>query len=1262
MNLRSIAQAKRFHGYLDADTGAHHGPVPATKAKKLFFIQERELNYRFSLHQHPYVQSLVQRLLRKGTSGLQAADTDYAPDNASLPGSVQVAIGKDANVTITAGSRIALTANVQATSAGVPIELTAGMNFKLAGAVRATAPGELKAILVDGLAETPTVGSPVTLPAGSMALVAGETALTLTPPIAVIRYNGEQATIASTTTALVADGTQVTLPNNIQPTLLKSKRLPVLFEDFFDTTYAPNSELVQQPYPVKDLDFTSSGAYAVYNWELFYHVPITIAIHLSKNQRFAEAQHWFHFCFDPTDDSDGPTPERFWKVRPFQSTDVKKIEEILVNLTTGADTDLRNETIRSIEAWKAAPFRPHVIARYRPQAYMYKTVMAYLDNLIAWGDSRFLQDTGESIDEALMLYVLAANILGPRPQAVPKKGSVRPQTYANLRKDLAQFGTVLREMEPEMPFDLMPFPAPGSGDNARLATLRSLGKALYFCVPRNDKLLGYWDTVADRLFKIRNSLNFQGVFRQLALFEPPIDPALLVRATAAGLDVGAIINGLNQPLPLVRFQFLVQKAAEICQEVKSLGNNLLSAMEKEDGEAMAILRAKHERVVMEMVEHVKYGQLQEAIKSKEGLLQTLALAVQRYTYYERQLGKKPDEIGKAIPEFSELKPEEKAALEKMSFAMQEPKMVPREIEVDIAQDLGDSGGKIVSSHEKKELEASHSARDWQVRSSTTSTIASLAHYIPKISVDLKPIGIGGGVEFGGDHVGPAFSAIAEYQRNLAAQDSYDATHAGKLASYQRREQDWAFQSNLAAGEMTQIFKQLRAAQIREAIAELEVKNHRQQMKHAEEIERFLNEEGTEKTGKKTNKALYAWMKREVKGLYGQCFQFAFDIAKKAERALQHELGNSELSYLKFGYLAGKEGLLAGEKLYLDVKRMEMAYLELNQREYELTKHVSLLQVDPLALVQLRMTGRCTVRLPEALFDMDGPGHYFRRIKTVALSIPCVTGPYASVNCTLTLLKSSIRKTQVLRDGVYAREDAEDDRFNDYFGSLQSIVTSSAQNDSGLFETNLRDERYLPFENSGVVSEWQLQLPADPSKKDPAQFDYDTISDVILHTRYTAREGGGLLRNGAVAHVKELFADAQAVGSVRLFSMRHEFPTEWAKFQSQPPAVNQRFELAITLRPEHYPFWSQGPLNNVVRVDILARSMQDPVPPSIDVFEKVNKDDNVKKGTLTKDTAMGNLLRGQLTAGLPAKREGEELKLFVETKAMADLWVAVTWGA
>ena len=1129
MNTTS-ANIKRFHGLLDTELSFQTGEVISTTEFKYFIIQEREVGYRFYLHQHPYVQQLVQRLIRKGTPELQAADTDY---------------------------------------------------------VKKT------------------------------------------------------------------DGTFETLPNG--------RFKPTLYSEFFEAVYNPNGNIIQENhFPVNELDFSSSGAYSAYNWELFYHVPITVAIHLSKNQRFNEAQRWFHFLFDPTDNSDGPTPERFWKVRPFQYTDVKKIEEILTNLATGADTDLRNETIRAIEAWQDAPFRPHLVARYRQQAYMIKTVMSYLDHLIAWGDSLFLQDTGEAIDEALQLYVLAANILGPRPQAVPKKGTIRPQTYANLRKDLRQFGTVLRNMEADIPFDLLPLPSQDSGENDRLATLRSLGKALYFCVPRNDKLLSYWDTVSDRLFKIRNSLNIQGVFRQLALFEPPIDPALLARATATGLDVGAVLNGLNQPLPLVRFIFLVQKAAEIAQEVKSLGNNLLSAMEKQDHEALAILRAKHENMIMEMVEHVKYGQLQAATKSKEALLQSLALAVQSYTWYERQLGKTAEEVKNAIPELEEL---DKESLAKMKFHMTEPIMPSRELEPNIAKELGSSGGKVVSSYEKDEIDSSHKARDWQERSSNMATTASASYYVPQYTIDFHYWGLGGTIEFGGKHIAPAFQATAEYFKDLSSEHSFDASHASKIGGYERREKDWTFKSNQAAGEINNIFKQLRAAQIREAVAEQELKNHQQQMKHTKEIEQFLNEEGYAKKGQKTHKAFYTWMKREVKGLYSQSFQFAFDIAKKAERALKHELGESDVSYLKSGYLAGKEGLLAGEKLYLDIKRMELAYHELNQREYELTKHISLRQVDPLALIQLRTTGKCMLRLPEELFDMDGPGHYFRRIKSVALSIPCISGPYAHVNCTLTLQKSSIRTNSVLHDGNYMREDAEDARFNDYFGTVQSIVTSSAQQDSGLFETNLKDERYLPFENAGAISEWHLQLPADPSKKDPAQFDYDSISDVILHVRYTAREGGALLRRGAISHFKALISEAKTKGSQQLFSIRHEFPSEWARFKSQLPHPNQRFELALNLRPEHYPFWSQNYLDTVSQVDVFARSSTVPVPSTLDIYNKGNdQPDAALKDTLSKDAHLGNLLVGSLSGiPLPASPVGE-LKLYFDDKDMEDFWLIVRWGS
>lgn len=1031
--------------------------------------------------------------------------------------------------------------------------------------------------------------------------------------------------------------TKETLPNG--------KPKPLLYSEIFSQTLYNPSELVMQPYPVKDLDFSISGAYSVYNWELFYHIPLTVAIHLSRNQRFEDSQRWFHYIFDPTDNSQGSTPERFWKVKPFQTTDIKLIEEILINLASGKDPELQRDTIDSINAWKESPFRPHAVASYRQSAYMFKAVMAYLDNLIAWGDSLFRQDTRETINEATQLYVIAANILGPRPQAVPKKGSVRQQTYASLRSNMDNFSNVLKELETDIPFDIMPLPEAGSKDD-QLVSLQNIGNSLYFCIPRNDKLLTYWDNVADRLYKIHNSLNIQGVFRQLALFEPPIDPALLARAAASGLDVSAILGGLNQPLPLVRFRLLIQRAEAFCQEVKSLGRDLLSAIEREDNEALTLVRAKQERILLEMIESVRYEQWQESIKSKEGLLKSLDLAKLRYTYYELQLAKKQDEIDKEF---------DKEIIQ------------PRPIEVDIASGTlaniaaGLMEGKLLSSHEVNETLLLESAQLASDTANIFNIFSSSSHYIPDFEINVEPFGSGVSVKTGGTNTGSAIGALAGAARALADRLNFEAKRANRIDSFARREREWAFQSNIALGEIKQIQKQILAAEIRESIAEKEWKNHQKQIEHAKEIEQFLEGEAIRNLKKTTTVGFYAWMKREVKGLYGQHFQFAFDIAKKAERALQHEMGDPNLTYVQYGYLAGKEGLLAGEKLMLDIQRMEMAFHDLNQREYELTKNVSLQQLNPLMLLQLRATGRCTVQLPESLFDMDGPGQYFRRIKTVSLSIPCVTGPYASVNCKLTLLKSSIRKTPALTEGgAYAREDTEDNRFSDYFGSFQSVVTSSAQNDSGLFEVNLNDERYLPFENAGVISEWNLELPADPTQNDPAQFDYQTISDVILHIRYTAREGGSLLRKAALGSFKSAIEASVLAGQVRLFSIRHDFPNEWAKFKAQKSGVGEYCELSCNFRQEHYPFWSQGYLNTVESVDILARSS------NLDSLEVSNvKEGTGKRDTLNKDTRLGNILVGKLSGGeegiaLPGNPIGQ-LTLFFNNNNLMDLWIALKWG-
>jgi hypothetical protein len=1251
MDIEMAATSLAMHGVLDREIYFHLKRYVETKEMKHFVVQERDVSYRFYTHYHDYVTVLEDRLRRRGLAGLQAADTEYLPDRESLPESVEFALGADAGITVLERSGVTLRATTQARLPdGTQLELAPSVHLYTAGAAAATAPHGLHATLVKGMKNTPLPGEALTLDA-QQAFLFVDTPVKLTADTQMILFNGLTATVPAGTEVKLARSTEFPVAANSQATILKSRPRPLLYANAMDR-YNP-TPLVQRPRPVRDLDFTSSGAYAVYNWELFFHAPLMTAIHLSKNQRFAEAQRWFHYIFDPTDSSAGPEPERFWKVKPFQTTDVKKVEEILVNLATGADATLQAETASSIDAWQRAPFRPHVIARYRQQAYMYKTVMAYLDNLVAWGDSLFAQDTGEAIDEALMLYVLAASILGPRPQAVPQKGTMKPQTYDNLRKDLAKFGTVLRDVEADAPFDLMPLPAEDGAASPQTGAVRSLGKALYFGVPRNDKLLGYWDTVADRLFKIRNSLNLQGVFRQLPLFEPPIDPALLARAAAAGLDVAAIVNGLNQPLPLVRFPVLLQKAVELAQEVKALGASLLANMEKEDGEALALLRAKHEKAILLLVEQVRYAQVQEAVKSKEGLQKSLQILLQKYAYFELQLGKTPDQIQAAVPALVGL---DRAGLEQMKLQAEEGGVPVRDIEVDIATDAFAqaagflNGGKLMSSHEVREtllLEGAQLASDI---ANIINTVSSIGHAVPSIQVHVQPWGLGTTVEYGGVNVGNAAGAVASAARAVAERLNFEARRAARIDGFARREREWAFQSNQAAGEITQIFKQIRAAEIREAIADLELRNHREQMKHAAQIEYFLNEEGANKTGKRTNKSLYAYLKREVKGLYAQCFQMAFDVARRAERALQHELGDMSLAFLQFGYLAGKEGLLAGERLFMDLKRMEIAFLELNRREYELTKNVSLLTVNPQALLELRSTGRCTVRLKEELFNLDGPSHYFRRIKNVAATVPCVTGPYASVNCTLTLLKSSIRKTGTLSEGEYARADSEDVRFEDYYGSMQSIVTSHAQNDGGLFETNLRDERYLPFENSGAISEWQLQLPADPAAGDPTQFDYDTISDVVLHIRYTAREGGDALGGPALADLKSKIDEAEAPGCTRLFSLPHDFPVAWAAYKAAPKVADKFRPITIELTPQHYPFWSrtkEGEQREVKSAVLIARG---------EGALQVAKPDGSNPDDL--GAFAGDLKRAEISNVPPFTGEW---RAAITADTVTDAWLLVQWG-
>jgi Tc toxin complex TcA C-terminal TcB-binding domain len=1013
---------------------------------------------------------------------------------------------------------------------------------------------------------------------------------------------------------------------------------------FFGSEYTVGTgDLIVNSFPAQiDLDYDLP--YANYNWELLYHIPVAVAVHLSQNQRFAEAQKWFHYIFDPTStDTSVPAPARFWKFLYFrqnpESTDVNELITLLSTppsqLTTQQSSEVQG-LLTSYDVSLTTPFDPFAVARSRPVAFQYYVVMKYLDNLIAWGDNLFSQMTIETVNEATLCYVLAANLLGPRPQPVPQVGTISAKCYNDLKNGLDPLGDALVALEGQFPFNITTASNGSEGSGTAFGT----GQALYFSVPANAQLLAYWDTVEDRLSKIRNCENIEGQVQLMPLFDPPINPGMLVAAAAARLNIGSVVSGLNQPTGPVRAPVLVQKALELCTEVRSLGAGLLAAIEKGDAETLAVLRQNNEVALQQLTQNIRYLRWQQAEAATDALLRSRGSAFERYTFYLRELGQAPNSA--VAPDTFTV--DHTTVLTEANFGDAYQALVaqydlpittlpyPNLTLAQGASPANQSGASgtgnlYLNTNEDAELNTHMpTARDEHLASELTASAAPVLAQIPSLEIDLHYWGLGAHSKIlGGDWLAAAANSSADILRALATWQQDQGAMAARTAGYQRRADDWFLQANLAARELSQLGRQILASLLAEQAAGAEYTTTKAQVGQAQAVLAFMQT-------KFSNAQLYGWMQGQLSGLYYQYYRLALDTARKAEATAKWELMRPELdstTYIQPNYWdSGHQGLLSGEALYLDIKRLDMDYLTYNLRELELTRHVSLRQLDPAALLNLKITGSCTVTIPEWLYDRDCPGHYMRRLKSVAISVPSVVGPYTSVNCSLSLQSSSVRVSSELSGGSYPRSGSDDARFLDYYGTVDSIVTSGAASDSGMFETNLRDDRFLPFEGNGAISTWALSLPSIPA------FDYSTITDVVLHVRYTARDGGAALGTAATKSLNTLPPAAGGGGPAPtlalLLSLRHDFPTQWYAFMTGGSAA---FTAPLTI--DYFPYMVQNATLSVTSIGVYAANGgQMAVAPAVTVPATMTSA-NIKNGSAVLDIPQDGTV---LTSSGPATKE------------------------
>jgi hypothetical protein len=128
------------------------------------------------------------------------------------------------------------------------------------------------------------------------------------------------------------------------------------------------------------------------------------------------------------------------------------------------------------------------------------------------------------VDQVLLLddgvVGVAGPLVGEPDHLVPDREPV--DAVAELRHDPGQVAALPRREPPGVRKGLYPSTHAtgdgklgfGRGNRSESSvhptrTLTSLG-ALYFCVPHNEKLVAYWDTVEDPLFKIRHCQNVEG--------------------------------------------------------------------------------------------------------------------------------------------------------------------------------------------------------------------------------------------------------------------------------------------------------------------------------------------------------------------------------------------------------------------------------------------------------------------------------------------------------------------------------------------------------------------------------------------------------------------------------------------------------------------------------------------------------------------------------------------------------------------------------
>lgn len=560
-----------------------------------------------------------------------------------------------------------------------------------------------------------------------------------------------------------------------------------------------------------------------------------------------------------------------------------------------------------------------------------------------------------------------------------------------------------------------------------------------FLSEQNEQIDVYLQTLAQRMYNLRHNLSIDGQPLNLSVYSTPADPKALQAAAVVAASGGSDLPAVDF-IPQYRFPIMLQDARSMVGQLSQFGSTLLSVTERQDAEAMA-----------------------ELLQTQGSELALQAIAVQQ---------KAIEEIDADI---QALKATQKGTQTRLNSY----------------QTLCDEN---ISSSEQQAINLNTKASQTAVLAGGFHTAGAALDMAPNIF----------GLADGGSRWGAILSALGMTTQIGADVLRMESEKISQSEMYRRRHQEWAIQRDIAKYELEQISAQLNSLSVRREGASLQKTYQETQQKHMQTQLSFLQ-------SKFSNKALYSWMKGKLASIYYQFYDLTVSRCLMAEKSYRQDTGEDNTLFIRTGAWQGTyAGLLAGETLSLNLAQMEAAYIKQETRALEVMKTVSLEQYyDGLSsnnfvfsdeISKIISVGKGSVgtadnglsvqdgalnvnlKLSDLCITDDYPANLgdLRRIKQISVTLPALLGPYQDVRAIL-----SYGGSVMMPKGCNA------------------VAVSHGMNDSGLFQLNFEDSRYLPFEGIPINDSGTLTL----SFPDMAGGQKDlllSLRDVILHIAYTIR--------------------------------------------------------------------------------------------------------------------------------------------------------------